>query len=102
MAGPNQKSSSKKPLDALDGSNYARGGAGMEVDAADPAKCGYTTMPYPVAGPAQTNDAIRNTRSSVGSLGNDGTSRNSYRIQPDIVDAENPESGSSGTGNGKA
>jgi hypothetical protein len=94
-----QKTKSTGPLEAIKGSNALSGAGDMEVSDGDPAVVGYTKPGYPTAGPATATTQIKGVRSSVGSLGNDGTSRGSYNIQPDIVDAENPEPGDTGTGN---
>ena len=94
--------SQKGPLGAFDDSNAARSSDSHDAGTGDAAKDGYTKMAYPSAGPATSNSQIKTIRGSIGALGNDGTSRGSYHIQPDIVDAENPEPGSAGTGNAGA
>jgi hypothetical protein len=90
MAGKEQKSSEKGPLEAIDSANFARDTSDFMPAKDDPAKCGYLLQDYPSAGPAYNNTKINMTRDSIGSLGNDGTSRNSYPYQPDIVSAEDP------------
>lgn len=99
MAGPLQKTGAHVPLKAIDSSNYAKPGADHGVPDGDVGKLGYVTEAYPTAGPALSNLDVRDSVSSYGSLGNDGTSRGAYEIQPDIVDADNPEPGLTGTGN---
>jgi hypothetical protein len=91
--------SQKGPLGAFDDSNAAKSSSSHDAGTGDAAKDGYTKQAYPSAGPATSNSQIKTIRGSIGSLGNDGTSRGSYKIQPDLVDAENPEPGQAGTGN---
>ena len=99
MAGKLQKAMKPKPLAAFEDSNYARTDADHEPQKGDAGKLGYLHEPYVEAGPAIANSDIRNLHPSFGSLGNDGTSRGSYKIQPEIVDADDPEPGESHTGN---
>jgi hypothetical protein len=96
--GKHQISVKRGPLKALGESNFARDTEDYEVDSNEPARCGYIEEPYVHAGPATDNGMIRNTGPSRGSLGNDGTSRNSYYIQPEIVNADDNEPGDEGTG----
>jgi len=87
------------PLEALSESNAAKRGGSHEVDDGDVGKKGYTNMAYPSAGPATSNEQIAGVKDSVSAMGNDGTSRKSYKIQAETVNAKNPNTG---TGNGKA
>lgn len=97
--GREQTAKKKGPLEAFGDSNFARDTSEVYPANDSAAICGYTKMDYPSAGPASDSTEISHTKASIGSLGNDGTSRNSYKIQPDIVNADNPEPGKTGTGN---
>src|SRR5262245_34956378 len=99
MAGREQTAKKKGPLEAFGDSNFARDTSEVYPANDSPAECGYIKRDYPSAGPASDSTEIASTKDSIGSLGNDGTSRNSYKIQPDIISAENPEPGKTGTGN---
>jgi hypothetical protein len=96
--GAEQKDRRTGPLEALKESNFARETDEIEPDDGEAARCGYIAVPYVTAGPALDNTMIKNTVASRGSLGNDGTSRDSYTIQPNLVDADDAEEGMEGTG----
>lgn len=100
-----QKEELYKPLEAFDDANYARTDAVHAPPEGEVGRLGYLMEPYVDAGPAIGGTFIRNTKPSFGSLGNDGTSRTSYEIQPQLVDADDPEAGGhqgEGTGNSGA
>jgi hypothetical protein len=84
-----------KALTAHSDSNAAKP-AGHADETGGPGELGYTREPYPTEGPAETNHDIGQLTKSEASLGNDGTSRNSYKIQSD---EPNAMSGTTGTGN---
>ena len=96
--GKHQRDKRTGPLEALNESNFARESNAFEVDGGEPARVGYILEAYPSAGPALDSTLVRNTVASRGSLGNDGTSRDSYHIQPNLVDSDDPEEGDEGTG----
>jgi len=96
--GAEQKDRRTGPLEAFKDSNFARETDEIEPDDGEAARCGYIAYPYVNAGPALDNTMIKNTVASRGSLGNDGTSRDSYTIQPNIVDSDDPEENNEGTG----
>jgi hypothetical protein len=64
------------------------------VDEGDLAKAGYTHIETKSAAtPAQNNRQIKQTKDSIGSLGNDGTSRGTYELQPDETSANDGPQG---------
>ena len=49
---------------------------------------GFAKVDYPSERPAQSNADVPSSKDSIGALGNDGTSRKSYKVQPETLSAE--------------
>lgn len=81
-----------KALTAHSDSNAARPASHADEDGG-PGKLGYTAEAYPTEGPAEKNSDIGHIEKSQATLGNDGTSRNSYKIQKDEPNAMTAETG---------
>jgi hypothetical protein len=84
-----------KALTAHGDSNAARPASHSDEDGSD-ADRGYVRHAYPSEGPAEKNSDIGHIEKSQASLGNEGTSRESYKIQADEPNAMTAETG---TGN---
>lgn len=80
-----------KQLDARKDSNAARPG-GDTAERKEPAEiAGYTLVAYPTSGPAEENSDVKSNGDSIGAkeMGDNlGTSRSSYKEQPEGNPAE--------------
>src|SRR5262249_30178794 len=79
-------------LDARKDSNAAKGGAETDPSARGPAEIlGFTEVDYPSEGPVTANSEVKSSGDNIASRAigsNQGTSRSSYKFQPEDPNSE--------------